>query len=215
VLVDCGLFQGLKALRLRNWEPFPVAPASIDAVVLTHAHLDHSGYLPALVEHGFAGAVFATGDTARLSGIVLPDSGHLLEEEAAFANRVGYSKHRPALPLYTEEQARRASERFRPTEFGERVEVAPGVAATFAPAGHILGSAVVTLHLEGADRPVTFSGDLGRPDHPLLRPPPGRRRPRSWSSSRPMATASTSRPTRQSSDSATRWCAPCGVGARC
>ncbi len=172
VLVECGLFQGLKELRERNWATFPVDPASVDAVVLTHAHLDHSGYLPALVRNGFAGRVFATRGTYELCRIVLPDSGHLHEEDAAYANRKGYSKHKPALPLYTEDDARRALTRFEQVAFGTRTEVARGVWATFDPAGHILGSSVVTLELAHAShRRLVFSGDLGRPQHPILQPP--------------------------------------------
>ncbi len=172
VLVDCGLYQGLKELRLRNWAPFPVDPASIDAVVLTHAHIDHSGALPRLVQEGFTGPVFASTSTTALAGIVLPDSGHLQEEEAAYANRRGFSKHHPAQPLYTEADARRALEQFRSIEFGARVEVADGVSATLSPAGHILGSSVVALDvaIDGGRRMV-FSGDLGRDHHPLLSPP--------------------------------------------
>ncbi|MCU0261355.1 MAG: MBL fold metallo-hydrolase, partial [Ilumatobacteraceae bacterium] len=171
VLVDAGLFQGLKALRLRNWDPFPVDPASIDAVVVTHAHVDHVGYVPALVRHGFTGEVHLTQASSELAGIVLPDSGHLQEEEAEFANRMGYSKHHPALPLYTEEEARESLRQLRMHSFGIETEVAPGVHVTFRPAGHILGSAVVTLRLEDHDdRHVVFSGDLGRPNHPLLQP---------------------------------------------
>ena len=126
VLLECGLFQGLKELRLRNWAPFPVDAASIDAVVLSHAHLDHSGYLPSLVKQGFAGPVFATPRTADLLGILLPDSGRLQEEDAAYANRRGFSKHRPALPLYSEEDAERALGRIR-SAGTEPQEVAPGV----------------------------------------------------------------------------------------
>lgn len=176
VLVECGLFQGEKALRLRNWEPFPVAPERLDAVVLTHAHLDHSGYLPALVRDGFRGGVYATASTAELCRILLPDSGRLHEEDAAYANKKGYSKHAPALPLYTEADAFAALERLRVLPFGVPCEVAPGVEATLRPAGHILGSASVELALGGAvPRRVATSGDLGRPEHPLLvapAPPP-------------------------------------------
>jgi metallo-beta-lactamase family protein len=176
VLVDCGLFQGEKELRLRNWERFPVEPARIDAVVLSHAHLDHSGYLPALVRDGFRGPVYATAGTASLCEILLPDSGRLHEEDAAYANKKGYSKHAPALPLYTEQDALAAVERLRALPFGKPAEVAPGVSATLRPSGHILGSASVELVLGGsAPRRIGASGDLGRPEHPLLvapAPPP-------------------------------------------
>ncbi len=170
VLVDCGLYQGIKELRARNWAAFPVDPESIDAVVLTHAHIDHSGHLPALVQQGFRGPIFASANTAALAGIVLPDSGHLQEEEAAYANRRGFSKHKPALPLYTEVDARRCLEQFRTVPFAETVEVADGVTARLSPAGHILGSSIVSLDLDGRDpRQLAFSGDLGRARHPLLR----------------------------------------------
>ena len=159
VLVDCGLYQGLKALRLRNWDPFPVDPASIDSVVLTHAHVDHAGYLPALRRDGFRGSIFCTEGTEALSRIVLPDSGRLQEEDAAYANRKGYSKHAPALPLFTEENAHQALERFKSVPFGAPLEVAPGVKAVFQPAGHILGSASVLLSLDGPHpRRIVFSG---------------------------------------------------------
>lgn len=181
VLVDCGLFQGLKELRLRNWAPLPVEPQSIDAVVLSHAHLDHSGYVPALVKQGFRGRVFTTPNTRALCRILLPDSGHLLEEEAGYANKKGYSKHRPALPLYTSEDAERSLERFQIADFGQAFEPAPGVRVTFRHAGHILGAASVHVQIEqderdGAD--LLVSGDLGRPQHPILRgpdPPPAAR----------------------------------------
>ncbi|HVM53994.1 MAG TPA: MBL fold metallo-hydrolase [Acidimicrobiales bacterium] len=170
VLVDCGLFQGLRELRRRNWEPFPVDPASIDAVVMTHAHLDHTGALPQLVRDGFRGRAHVTADTTALAGIVLPDSGHLQEEDAAYANRRGSSKHHPALPLYTELDARIALGSLTPVPFGCSVEVAAGTRATFRPAGHILGSATVELAVDGVT--ILFSGDLGRPgDHPLLAGP--------------------------------------------
>ena len=172
VLVDCGLFQGLKQLRLRNWEPFPVPVGGIDAVVLTHAHVDHVGYLPAVVRDGFAGPVFATEGTAALAAIVLPDCGHLQEEDAAYANRRGFSKHHPALPLFTERDALEAVERLTPCGFGDEVEVAAGIHVTFRPAGHILGSSVVRVRLaDHDDRTIVFSGDLGRTHHPVLRPP--------------------------------------------
>ncbi len=175
VLVDCGLYQGLRELRRRNWAPFPVDPASIDAVVLTHAHVDHCGYLPALVRDGFRGPVRCSPPTAELVGIVLPDCGHLQEEEASFANRHGFSKHDPAKPLYTEDDARRALRRLEPVGFADPVELVPGVRLSLHPAGHILGSAIAVLDVAaGANheaRRLVFSGDLGRPHHPLLGPP--------------------------------------------
>ncbi len=171
VLVDCGLYQGAKPLRLRNWERFPVDPSSVDAVLITHAHLDHTGYLPALVRDGFRGDVLATESTVALSAIVLPDSGHLQEEDAAYANRAGFSKHHPARPLYTEDDAWTAMNRFAIVEAGPEIEVAPGIHATWRRAGHILGSAVITVRFAETGRTITFTGDLGRNRHPLLRAP--------------------------------------------
>ena len=172
VLVDAGMFQGQRELRERNWNPFPVDPATIDAAVLTHAHIDHVGYLPVLVRDGFGGVAHATSGTVDLAGIVLPDSGHLQEEEANYRNRKGFSKHQPALPLYTEADAISALDSLRSEAFDREVEVAPGVHVTFRRAGHILGSATLRVRLEDADdRVVAFSGDLGRPAHPLLVPP--------------------------------------------
>lgn len=176
VLVDCGLFQGLKAQRLRNWEPFPVDPRDLYAVVLTHAHLDHCGYLPALVRNGFRGRVLATRGTVRLAEVVLMDSARIQEDDAEFANRQGYSKHRPALPLYDTDDARAAIDLLETFDYDERLEVAPGMQATFHQAGHILGSAIVSLSVESAEsgasaRRLTFSGDLGRPSHALLKAP--------------------------------------------
>lgn len=170
VLVDCGMFQGTRDLRDLNWTRFPTDPGSIDAVVLTHAHLDHVGYLPVLVREGFTGPVFAPQWTPELARIVLTDSGHLQEEEAEFANRKGYSKHHPALPLYTESEAAGAAAAIAGVEVGTRFEVVAGVHATFHPAGHILGSASVLMEVPGG-RSVLFTGDLGRPVHPLLAPP--------------------------------------------
>ena len=170
LLVDCGLFQGLKQLRLRNWDEFPVPPDSIDAVVLTHAHLDHVGYLPRLVAHGFRGPVFCTAGTVDLCRLVLPDAARIQEEDAHQANRHGYSKHTPALPLYTEPDAFRALSQMHPVSVGRDIEIADGIAVQFSPAGHLLGSAFVTCTLEGGKR-ILFGGDLGRYDRPVLRDP--------------------------------------------
>ena len=127
ILVDCGLFQGYKQLRLLNWDPLPVPPAQIDVVLLTHAHLDHSGYLPLLVRNGFRGKIVCTEASAELCRILLPDSGHLQEEDAAFANRHRFSKHDPALPLYTEEDAKICLRQLSPVDFGQAVDLAPGI----------------------------------------------------------------------------------------
>ena len=169
LLVDCGLFQGLKQLRLRNWSSLPVPASSIDAVVLTHAHIDHSGFLPRLVDLGFRGKVFATPATVELCQLLLPDAGHLQEDEARYANRHGFSKHSPALPLYTRESALRALERLQVRRFGERFEPLAGFETCFHHAGHILGAA--SVHLRCDARSVLFSGDLGRSDDVLMKPP--------------------------------------------
>ena len=171
LLLDCGLFQGLKQLRLRNWDAFPVAPASIDAVVLTHAHLDHGGYLPRLVAAGFRGSVHCTAPTHDLSRLILPDSGRLLEEEADHANRHGWSRHHPALPLYTEADAAAALKHFRHQAFDHPFEPIPGVDVTLRRAGHLLGAASARIAWDGGA--ALFSGDLGR-DHDLLMPAPAR-----------------------------------------
>ncbi|NUP48909.1 MAG: MBL fold metallo-hydrolase [Catenulispora sp.] len=177
VLVDCGLFQGLRELRRRNWQPLPAPAAGIDAAVVTHAHLDHCGYLPRLVRDGFAGAVYATPETVRLAEIVLRDSAHLLEEEAAQANEHGWSRHRPALPLYTGKDVDRCLEQFIELDYGVETKIADGVRCRLYNAGHILGSSWVKLTLDGLpgaasqSSTIAFSGDLGRPRHPLLRPP--------------------------------------------
>jgi metallo-beta-lactamase family protein len=160
VLVDCGLFQGLKMLRLRNWQAPPVDPKSVDAIILTHAHIDHSGYLPLFVRQGFSGPVFCTQATADLCEILLPDSGHLQEEEAAYANRHGFSKHSPALPLYTEQDARRCLRLLAPRAFDHDIDLGDGLTLRFSPSGHILGSAFVQLRHN--NQSLVFSGDLGR-----------------------------------------------------
>jgi metallo-beta-lactamase family protein len=169
VLIDAGLFQGTKRDRLANWEPFPVDPTTIDAVVVTHAHIDHSGWLPGLVRDGFTGPIFATDATRELCEILLPDAAHLQEEEARFANERGFSKHRPARPLYTSEDAEAAIALLRGIEFDHPVEVADGVVARFVPAGHILGSSSVHLTITDHDTTTLLvSGDLGRGNHPLI-----------------------------------------------
>lgn len=169
VLVDCGLFQGYKLLRLRNWAPPPVAPASINAVILTHAHIDHSGYLPLLARQGFHGKVFCTPGTYDLCRILLPDSGHLQEEEADYANRHKLSKHKEALPLYTRDDALRCLKLFHPVPFDEDWQPVPGLHARLMPSGHMVGSSFVRL--DDGSRSVLFSGDIGRPNDMVLNPP--------------------------------------------
>jgi metallo-beta-lactamase family protein len=168
ILIDCGLYQGVKQLRLRNWAEPPVEPASVDAVLLTHAHLDHSGYLPAFVRDGFGGPVFCSEPTRDLCEILLPDAAHLQEEDAGYANRKGFSKHRPALPLYTRSDAAAAIGRLAPVAFDDWREIGP-CRFRLQSAGHILGAASIAL--EQAGRRVLFSGDLGRADDLLMHPP--------------------------------------------
>jgi metallo-beta-lactamase family protein len=172
VLVDCGLFQGLKELRELNWQPLPVPASSIHAVVLTHAHIDHSGFLPRLFAEGYRGRVFCTPGTADLCKIVLPDAGRIAEEDAREANRHGYSKHSPALPLFTEADAYRVLVNLQPVGFDRPVPVTEGVTVRFVNSGHLLGSAFVTLRLDvDGGRDVVFSGDIGRYDRPILPDP--------------------------------------------
>jgi metallo-beta-lactamase family protein len=174
MMVDCGLFQGLKQLRLRNWESLPIPPASIDWVILTHAHIDHSGYLPRLVRNGFAGPIYATSATADLLEILLPDSARLQEEDAEYCNRKGFSKHKPALPLYTEEDARAALQHVEGVEYGDTVSLNDGLQVRFLPAGHILGSSFVAVEAtEQGRKPIkiVFSGDVGRYGEPILNDP--------------------------------------------
>ena len=164
LLVDCGLFQGEKELRLRNWNPLPVSPASVNWVVLTHAHLDHIGYIPRLVKDGFRGQVLASSATVDLAKIVLPDSGHLQEEDADFANKHGFSKHDPALPLYTYEEAMKSLECIRAVDAQNPVEISPQFTLRAFPAGHILGARMLelTVRENGTTKKLLFSGDLGR-----------------------------------------------------
>jgi metallo-beta-lactamase family protein len=172
VLLDCGLFQGVKDLRERNWRPPPFSPPEIDAVVLSHAHLDHSGALPLLVRRGFRGPIFCTPATASLLELLLLDSAHIQEQDAARANRLGYSRHRPALPLYTVDDARSALRQVAAHGYGARFDVTAGFSATLRRAGHILGSATAELEIEGSRRlRVVYSGDLGRWGRPILRDP--------------------------------------------
>jgi len=168
LLVDCGLFQGLKALRLRNRMTFPFPAADVDAIVLTHAHIDHSGYLPVLVRDGFRGPIYATEATRDLTSILLPDSGYLQEEDARYANEKQFSRHHPALPLYTEEDAVRAAAKVRGVERHKPIQVGD-LEVTLQRAGHILGASTVTLR--HGDKTILFSGDLGRNDDLLMQPP--------------------------------------------
>jgi len=174
VLLDCGLFQGPSALRKRNWQALPVAWPDVDAVVITHAHLDHTGYLPVLARNGWRGPILASENTARLAEIVLRDSAHLQEEEAEHANEFGWSKHKPARPLYDVKDVEAALALFRAAPVGESVALAGGMDLTFGRAGHILGSCWARLTVPdsgGTGTTVLTSGDLGRSSHPLLRPP--------------------------------------------
>ena len=174
VMVDCGLFQGLKELRLRNWDPLPINPASIGWVMLTHAHIDHTGYLPRLVRDGFRGPVYATSATADLLKIMLPDSGRIQEEDAEYANRKGFSKHKPALPLYTEQDALASLKQVRGVPYDEEVRLSKFLAARFISVGHILGSSYVAVDVtERGSNPIKiiFSGDVGRYDEPILNDP--------------------------------------------
>lgn len=169
MLVDCGLFQGYKQLRLKNWAAPPFNPREVDAVVLTHAHIDHSGYVPLLVKRGFHRKVYCTPATLELCRIMLPDSGFLQEEEAKFANRHGYSRHSPALPLYTMEDAEASLEFFHTQKPGGVFVPAPGVEASFTHAGHILGAS--SVQVKAGDATILFSGDIGRAHDPLMKAP--------------------------------------------
>lgn len=169
ILLDCGLFQGLKELRLRNWKRLPFDPEKIDAVILTHAHIDHSGYIPLLVKNGFKGKIYCTEGTADLCAILLPDSGHLQEEDAEHANKYGYSKHKPALPLYTLEDAKKSLLYFEPVPLNTVITLFDNFQFQFLSAGHIIGASFVRI--QHNDTSVLFSGDMGRPQDPVMKAP--------------------------------------------
>ncbi|HEY5749863.1 MAG TPA: MBL fold metallo-hydrolase [Chryseolinea sp.] len=173
VLFDCGLFQGLKELRLRNWDPLPVEASSIDAIIISHAHIDHTGYLPRIVQEGFKGPIYCTHPTADLMEIMLLDSAKLQEEEALYAFKKGYSKHSPPKPLYTSEDASRVFPLLKPYHYNERIEISDRVAITYRDAGHLLGAAITELFIHGdmQDKKIVFSGDLGRYRDAMLHPP--------------------------------------------
>lgn len=167
VLVDCGLYQGSKELRNRNWEPFPIPPHEIDAVVITHAHADHIGLLPRLVAEGFRGPIYATPATIELCRISLPDSGRIQEEDAHYANKHGITNHKPALPLYTERDAYEAMKYFKPVHYHDTRPLPGGATFTFTPAGHILGSAFAAITFQDGTT-LLMSGDLGRYNMPII-----------------------------------------------
>lgn len=169
ILVDCGLFQGHKELRLRNWQPLPFAPKILDAVILTHAHIDHSGYLPLLVKNGFNGPIFSTIGTYDLCKILLPDSAHLQEEDAYHANKYHYSKHNPALPLYTRENAASALALFKQQHYNQPVYLDKNTSFQFISAGHIIGSSLIVI--QNKDKKIVFTGDLGRMHNQVMSPP--------------------------------------------
>ncbi|MBX7147387.1 MAG: MBL fold metallo-hydrolase [Alphaproteobacteria bacterium] len=169
ILIDCGLFQGRKELRLRNWGVLPIKSININAVLLTHAHLDHSGYIPKLVNLGFSGSIYCTEATYDLCKILLPDSGYLQEEDANAANRHGWSKHHPALPLYTEEEAKNSLQYFRPIAFGQSYNLHDELSFSFHRAGHILGASFIRLN--NGQTNILFSGDIGRLHNPVMKPP--------------------------------------------
>jgi len=169
ILVDCGLFQGLKELRLRNWTKFPIDPKEIHAVILTHAHIDHTGYLPVLIKNGFTGKIYCSQATKDLCAILLPDSGYLQEEEAKFMNKHGLSKHKPAIPLYTREDAERSLLQLHAIEFRKQIKLGEETYMSLIPAGHILGASFIQVKNYGTT--VLFSGDLGRPNDPIMHAP--------------------------------------------
>lgn len=168
ILIDCGLFQGLKQLRLRNWDRLPIDLSALTAVVLTHAHIDHSGYLPLLVKQGYKGKVYCSAATRELCSILLPDSGRLQEEQAEYTNHHAFSKHHPALPLYTQEDAELALQHLVAVDFKQDILIGGEVTMRLYPAGHIPGAA--SVELRDTQTSIIFSGDLGRPDNPIMNP---------------------------------------------
>jgi metallo-beta-lactamase family protein len=171
LMVDCGLFQGLKDLRQRNWDPLPINPASVEWLALTHAHIDHTGYVPRLIKDGFNGPIYATPGTADLARILLPDSARLQEEDAEYANKKGFSKHSPALPLYTEQDAHEALKHLHTVQYGDVVKLTDSLSLKFVSAGHILGSSFISVRIGNPPINVLFSGDVGRYDEPILNDP--------------------------------------------
>jgi metallo-beta-lactamase family protein len=169
LLIDCGLFQGLKALRLKNWDSLPVDISTIDGIILTHAHLDHSGYIPRLIKNGYRGKIYATEATIDLCKILLPDAGHLMEEEAAYLNKTKKTKHKPALPLFTYEEGVAALNYFEEVPFQEKKQIAPDIYFEFRYAGHILGASSIVIQL--GDRKIAFTGDIGRMNDRIFYPP--------------------------------------------
>lgn len=169
ILIDCGLFQGLKPLRIRNWATLPIKPKDIDAVLITHAHLDHSGYIPRLVKQGYTGPIYCTKGTYDLCSILLPDSGNIQEEDARRANKYGYTKHKPALPLYTREEAEDSLKQFHTVDFKAEHTILDNCTATWHHAGHILGAACIELNIEGTK--LLFTGDMGRMNDAVMNPP--------------------------------------------
>ncbi|MFM8647447.1 MAG: MBL fold metallo-hydrolase, partial [Methylocystis sp.] len=169
ILIDCGLFQGVKNLRLRNWQPFPVKPKSISAVILTHAHIDHSGYLPLLSKNGFKGSIYCSRPTRELSKVLLEDSAHLQEQDAEYANRKGFSKHTPARPLYVTKDVERCLKQFSTLSFNKEHHLSKILSVTFKHAGHILGAASVQIKVSG--KKIVFSGDIGRYNDPIMMDP--------------------------------------------
>ena len=169
ILIDCGMFQGLKKDRLKNWEPFAADPRSIDAVILSHAHLDHCGYLPVLVKDGFSGPIFSTKYTKELSAVILNDSARLQTEDAKYALKKGYSKHNPPKALYGPDEVEKTLPLFNTLDFGKKTQITQDTFITFYPSGHILGSAFILIEVAG--KTFLFTNDLGRNNHPILVPP--------------------------------------------